>query len=211
VSRRRARTLYAASGVRRPNWLVARTALNMKLGYARVSTTGQNLEAQIAALWAAGVEKIYQDKASGKDRNHPALKEMLDFARQGDEIVVARLDRFTRSSADLHAILAELKTRSVTVRFLDNPAMNVDTAHGELLLAILAATAAFERRLILTPSAEGRENAKAKGVKFGRPAVVSKELKAQIEALRAKGSLTTRQIGERLGVSRRTVYRALAS
>ena len=57
----------------------------MKLGYARVSTTGQNLEAQIAALWAAGVEKIYQDKASGKDRNHPALKEMLDFARQGDE------------------------------------------------------------------------------------------------------------------------------
>ena len=75
----------------------------MKLGYARVSTTGQNLEAQIAALWAAGVEKIYQDKASGKDRNHPALKEMLDFARQGDEIVVARLDRFTRSSADAKA------------------------------------------------------------------------------------------------------------
>jgi DNA invertase Pin-like site-specific DNA recombinase len=183
----------------------------MKLGYSRVSTTGQNLQAQIAALEAAGVEKIYQDKASGKDRNRPALKEMLDFARQGDEIIVARLDRFTRSSADLHAILADLKAKGVTVRFLDNPAMNLDTAHGELLLAILAAAAAFERRLILTRTAEGREIAKRKGVKFGRPAVVSKELKERIEALRCEGNLTTRQIGESLGVSRRTVYRALAA
>ena len=89
--------------------------------------------------------------------------------------------------------------------------MNLNTAHGELLLAILAATAAFERRLILTRTAEGRENAKQKGIKFGRPAVVSKELKAQIAALRAEGTWTARQIGERLGVSRRTVYRALAS
>jgi DNA invertase Pin-like site-specific DNA recombinase len=183
----------------------------MKLGYARVSTTGQNLEAQIAALWAAGVEKVYQDKASGKDRNRPALKEMLAFARDDDQIIVARLDRFTRSSADLHAILADLKVRGVAVRFLDNPAMNLDTAHGELLLAILAATAAFERRLILTRTAEGRENAKRKGVKFGRPAVVSQTLKAQIEVLRGEGTWTASQIGERLGVSRRTVYRALAS
>ena len=183
----------------------------MKLGYARVSTTGQNLEAQIATLEAAGVEKVYQDKASGKDRNRPALKEMLEFARQGDEIIVARLDRFTRSSADLHAILADLKAKGVTVRFLDNPAMNLDTAHGELLLAILAATAAFERRLILTRTAEGREIAKRKGVRFGRPALVSKELKARIEALRSEGTLTARQIGERLGVSRRTIYRALAA
>lgn len=165
----------------------------------------------MAALEAAGIEKLYQDMASGKDRNRPALKEMLEFARQGDEIIVARLDRFTRSSADLHAILADLKAKGVTVRFLDNPAMNLDTAHGELLLAILAATAAFERRLILTRTAEGREIAKRKGVKFGRPAVVSKELKERIEALRCEGNLTTRQIGERLGVSRRTVYRALAA
>jgi DNA invertase Pin-like site-specific DNA recombinase len=183
----------------------------MKLGYARVSTTGQNLEAQIATLEAAAVEKVYQDKASGKDRNRPALKEMLEFARQGDEIIVARLDRFTRSSADLHAILADLKAKGVTVRILDNPAMNLDTAHGELLLAILAATAAFERRLILTRTAEGREIAKRKGVRFGRPALVSKELKARIDALRSEGTLTARQIGERLGVSRRTIYRALAT
>jgi DNA invertase Pin-like site-specific DNA recombinase len=163
----------------------------MKLGYARVSTTGQNLEAQIAALWAAGVEKVYQDKASGKDRNRPALKEMLAFARDDDQIIVARLDRFTRSSADLHAMLADLKARGVAVRFLDNPAMNLDTAHGELLLAILAATAAFERRLILTRTAEGRENAKRKGVKFGRPAVMSQTLKAQIEVLRSEGTWTS--------------------
>ena len=136
---------------------------------------------------------------------------MLAFAREGDEIIVARLDRFTRSSADLHAILADSQAWGVAVHFLDNPAMNLDTAHGELLLAILAATAAFEGRLILTRTAEGRENAKRKGVKFGRPAVVSQTLKAQIEVLRSEGTWTARQIGERLGVSRRTVYRVLAS
>lgn len=181
----------------------------MKLGYARVSSTGQNLESQVRALKGAGVEKIYQDKASGKDRNRPALKELLGFAREGDQIVVARLDRFTRSSADLHAILADLKARGVTVQFLDNPAMNLNTAHGELLLAILAATAAFERRLILSRTAEGRENAKKKGVRFGRKPKIDDDLKARIEALRAEGTLTAAQIAERVGVSRRTVYRAL--
>jgi DNA invertase Pin-like site-specific DNA recombinase len=181
----------------------------MKIGYARVSTTGQNLEAQIAALKAAGVERVFQDRASGKDRNRTALKEMLAFARHGDEIVVARLDRFTRSSADLHAMLADMKAKGVSVTFLDNPAMNLSTAHGELLLAILAATAAFERRLILTRTAEGRENAKQKGVRFGRKPKITDDLTAQITALRAEGSLTASEIAARVGVSRRTVYRAL--
>ena len=107
------------------------------------------------------------------------------------------LDRFTRYSADLHVILADLKAKGVTVRFLDNPAMNLDTAHGELLLAILAATAAFERHLVLTRTAEGREIAKQKGVKFGRPAVVSKELKARIASLSfvSRGFLGGKPVG----------------
>ncbi|OYW53054.1 MAG: hypothetical protein B7Y80_19000 [Hyphomicrobium sp. 32-62-53] len=184
----------------------------MKIGYARVSTTGQSLEAQIAALKSAGVKRVFQDKASGKDRNRPALKEMLAFAREGDEIVVARLDRFTRSSADLHAMLADMKAKGVSVTFLDNPAMNLSTAHGELLLAILAATAAFERRLILTRTAEGRENAKRKGVRFGRTPKITDELVDGIKTLRASDeSLTAEEIGHRFNVSRRTVYRALGS
>jgi DNA invertase Pin-like site-specific DNA recombinase len=182
----------------------------VKIGYARVSTTGQNLDAQIAALKKAGVERVFKDKASGKDRNRPALTEMLAFARQGDEIIIARLDRFARSSADLHNMLAELKAKGVTVQFLDNPAMNLSTAHGELLLAILAATAAFERRLILTRTAEGRENAKAKGVRFGRKPKITDDLTAQVMALRASDEkLTAAEIAARVGVSRRTVYRAL--
>lgn len=181
----------------------------MRIGYARVSTTGQNLEAQIAALNAAGVERVYEDRASGKDRNRPELRKLLDYAREGDEIVVARLDRFTRSSADLHAMLADLNGKGVAVRFLDNPAMNLDTAHGELLLAILAATAAFERRLILTRTSEGRENAKRNGVRFGRPAKVSPELRADVARLKAEGTLSSQEIADKLGVSRRTVYRAL--
>jgi DNA invertase Pin-like site-specific DNA recombinase len=192
---------------------VAQTeAKTMKIGYARVSTTGQNLEAQIAALEAAGVKRLFQDKASGKDRNRPALKEMLAFARDKDEIVVARLDRFTRSSADLHAMLGQMKDKGVSVTFLDNPAMNLSTAHGELLLAILAATAAFERRLILTRTSEGRENAKQKGVRFGRKPKITEDLVDGIKALRASDeSLTAEEIGDRFNVSRRTVYRALAT
>lgn len=183
----------------------------MKLGYARVSTTGQNLAAQVAALKAAGVKKIYQEKASGKDRSRPALRELLSFARDGDEIIVARLDRFTRSSADLHAILAILQARGVIVTFLDNPAMNLNTAHGELVLGILAATAAFERRLILARTAEGRARAKAKGVKFGRPSVISNQVAKRIAKLRAEGNMSAGEIANAVGVSRRTVYRAVAT
>ncbi|MGD9671286.1 MAG: recombinase family protein [Hyphomicrobiaceae bacterium] len=181
----------------------------MKLAYIRVSTTGQNLEAQREAVLKAGAERIFEDKASGKDRNRPALKDLLAFAREGDEIVVARLDRFARSSADLHAMLADLQSRKVKVTFLDNPSMNLDTAHGELLISILAATAAFERRLILTRTEEGRATAKAKGVKFGRPSVISKELAEDVKRLKDAGELSATQIAEKLGVSRRTVYRAL--
>lgn len=181
----------------------------MKIGYIRVSTTGQNLDAQRKAVLKTGAEKVFEDKASGKDRNRPALKELLGFARDGDEIVVARLDRFTRSSSDLHAMLADLKSRGVSVRFLDNPAMSMDTAHGELVLAILAATAQFERRLILTRTAEGRAAAKSKGVRFGRPSVITEEIKERVADLKAKGNLSANEIAERVGVSRRTVYRAL--
>lgn len=181
----------------------------MKLAYIRVSATGQDLEAQREAVLKAGAEEVFEDNASGKECYRPALKELLSFARSGDEIVVARLDRFARSSTDLHAMLSELKGKGVVVTFLDNPAMSLDTAHGEMLIAILAATAAFERRLFLTRTEEGRRNAKAKGVKFGRPVKVSDNMVKEIAALRDKGDLSMAEIGKRLGISRRTVYRAL--
>jgi len=185
----------------------------MKLGYIRVSTADQKLETQREAVLKAGVEpkRIYEDKASGKDRNRPALKELLSFAREGDEIIVAKLDRFARSNADLHAMMSELQEKKVTVTFLDNPSMNLGTAHGEFLIAILAACATLERRMILTRTAEGRETAKANGVKFGRPSVISEDIQTNAKRLKEAGELSAREIAEKLGVSRRTVYRALAA
>jgi DNA invertase Pin-like site-specific DNA recombinase len=96
------------------------------------------------------------------------------------------------------------------VTFLDNPAMNLDTAHGELLLGILAATASFERRLILARTAEGRARAKVRGVKFGRPSVISDKVVKRITKLRAEGNVSASEIASEVGVSRRTVYRAIA-
>ena len=180
-----------------------------KIAYIRVSTSGQNLDAQRDAVVAAGAERVFEDKASGKDRNRPQLKACLAFVRESDELIVARLDRFARSNTDLHAMMAELQAKAVKVRFLDNPSMNMDTAHGEFLIAILSACAAFERRLILSRTAEGREFAKKKGVKFGRPAKVTFKLRGQIEKLKLEG-ISMGEIANRLGVGRATAYRALA-
>lgn len=181
-----------------------------RIAYIRVSTVGQNLEAQREAVLAAGAKRVFEEKASGKDRNRPELKACLAFLREGDELVVARLDRFAHSNTDLHAMMAELQARGVRVRFLDNPSLNMYTAHGEFLIAILAACAALERRLILSRTAEGRDVAKKKGVKFGRPAKVNRKLRAQVEALKSEGT-SMGAIARRLGVGRATAYRAIAN
>jgi len=183
-----------------------------KVAYIRVSTTGQNLEAQREAVLKAGATKVYQDKASGKDlTNRPQLKACLDFLREGDELIVARLDRFARSTGDLFAMLQELASKKVAVTFLDNPSMSLSTAHGELIISILGAVAGFERRLILARTSEGREVAKRKGVKFGRKPVISAEVKAAVAEKKAEGELSMGAIAKSLGISRATAYRALES
>jgi DNA invertase Pin-like site-specific DNA recombinase len=182
-----------------------------KVGYVRVSTTGQNLEAQREAVESAGATKVFEDMASGKDTQRPGLQACLAYLREGDELLVARLDRFARSTSDLLSMLERLHREGVRVTFLDRPDMSLTDATGKLVLSILGACAEFERSLILKRTSEGRESAKRRGVKFGRPALVDAELGARVKALKdADPERSMADIARELKVSRASAYRALA-
>jgi DNA invertase Pin-like site-specific DNA recombinase len=137
-------------------------------GYARVSTTGQSLEVQLAELKAAGATKIFQEKITGKNRDRAQLERVLDTLGDGDVLIVTRLDRLARSSRDLLNIIKQLTDAGATFRSLKDAWADTTTAHGRLILTVLGGLAEFERELILERTGEGRERAMAQGVVFGR-------------------------------------------
>jgi DNA invertase Pin-like site-specific DNA recombinase len=138
-------------------------------GYARVSTDGQTLAAQDAALHAAGCAKVYGEKQSGAKTDRPELAKLLRRLEPGDVLVVTRLDRLARSTRDLLNILHTLGERSIGFKSLADTWADTTTPHGRLLVTMLAGIAEFERELIRARTGEGRTRAKARGVKFGRP------------------------------------------
>jgi DNA invertase Pin-like site-specific DNA recombinase len=137
-------------------------------GYARVSTTGQSLEAQLAELKAAGATKIFQEKVTGKNRDRTQLERVLKTLGDGDVLIVTRLDRLARSSRDLLNIIKQLTDAGATFKSLKDAWADTTTAHGRLILTVLGGLAEFERELILERTGEGRERAMAQGVLFGR-------------------------------------------
>jgi DNA invertase Pin-like site-specific DNA recombinase len=139
----------------------------MKRGYARVSTTEQDLSSQLEQLKAAGCEKVYSEKKTGANGDRAALQRMLREAQPGDVIVVTRLDRLARSTRDLLNILDELSKNEIGFKSLRETAIDTTTALGRLTISILAAIAEFERELIQGRVQEGRKRAVAAGVKFG--------------------------------------------
>ena len=184
----------------------------MKIGYARVSTTGQDYETQLAKLKAEGCEKVFSEKQSGKSSDDRGqLQAALKFARKGDVLIVTKLDRLARSMGDLWNIARELDSKGAAFKVLDQEGMDTSNATGKLLFTILGSIAEFERDLINARTAEGRAAAKLKGVKFGRKAALTSE---QVEALQADvkaGGLSMQAIGEKYGVTRKTVYRLAGS
>jgi DNA invertase Pin-like site-specific DNA recombinase len=177
----------------------------MRIGYRRVSSQDQNLERQ----QLEGCEKVFEEKASaGKGSGRPALDALLDFAREGDEVLVWSIDRLARDLADLQRLLEHLNTKGVTVIFVSErltfSALQNDP-FAQLQLQLLGAFAQFERSIIRKRQAEGIANAKAKGVYRGRQASIDP---AQIAKLKAEG-LGATQIAERLGIGRASVYRLL--
>lgn len=150
------------------------------LAYCRVSSLDQNEERQIKALEKYNIDKFYIDKASGKDRNRPKLKEILEFARKGDTIYISELSRLGRSVIDLLEIIQELQERGINL-ISNKESIDISTGTGKLMITMLGAIAEYERTLILERQREGIKAAQARGVYKGRQKVtVDKE---QFEAL----------------------------
>ena len=142
----------------------------LKVGYARVSTGLQNLDLQEDSLKKFGCEKIFTDYMSGTKSNRPGLEMAIDFVREGDTIVVWRLDRLGRNMEDLILIVNRLNERGVSFHSLqENITMDKSSSTGQLMFHLFAAFAEFERNLILERSAAGREAARARGRFGGRP------------------------------------------
>lgn len=182
----------------------------MIIGYARVSSTGQNLETQLEKLKAAGCEKILHEKESGKSaENRAELQKAIEFVREGDVLVITKLDRLARSMNDLTTITDQLNKKGVGFIVTDQ---NIDTttSTGKLLFNILGSLAEFERDLIKARCAEGIKNAKAKGIKLGRKPTITDQMVADIKADVQAGELTKAAIAAKHGISRQTVYRVTA-
>lgn len=174
------------------------------IGYARVSSIGQSFEVQEAALREAGCEKIFAEKKSGRratDREQLSLA--LDFIREGDTLVVTRLDRLARSVIDLHQIIAKVTEKGAAFRVLQQSGIDTSTSTGKLTLAVLAAVAEFEADIRAERQKDGIEAAKARGVYKGRPASIDPVIIH--EALAAGEGPAA--VAKRLGIARSTVYR----
>jgi len=176
-------------------------------GYARVSTDGQSVAAQEAQLRAAGCAKVYAEKVSGKATDGRAeLAKVLRRLERGDVLMVTRLDRLARSTRDLLNILHELAQAGVGFKSLLDPWCDTTTAHGELMLTLLAGFATFERRLILARTDEGRKRAKARGVRFGRPSALTAHQRQEALARLANGE-TQADLARSYGVGQATITR----
>lgn len=178
----------------------------MLIGYARVSTGGQRLDRQIAALKAAGCARIYSDKKSGKNIEREELAKALEYARPGDTLVVPSLDRLSRSLQDLIAIVAKLRTREIGFRSL-HEAINTTTPGGRLVFHVFAALAEFIRELIVEGTREGLEAARTRGQRLGRPPALTPDQVRQARALLTRPEESVSSIARLLGVSRSTLYK----
>jgi DNA invertase Pin-like site-specific DNA recombinase len=165
-------------------------------GYARVSTDGQTLDAQIAQLKAAGAEKVFREKVSGARAERPELARLLRKLAPGDRILVTRLDRLARSTRDLLNTLAAMGDKNAGFRSLNDAWADTTTPHGRLMLTVLGGLAEFERELIRARTGEGRERAKARGVRLGR--------KPKLNSHQRREALKRREAGEPLAEIART-------
>jgi DNA invertase Pin-like site-specific DNA recombinase len=180
----------------------------MLIGYARVSTDDQHLDNQRMALRAAGCQRFYEEKISGAKRERPELIRLLDHLREGDVLVVTRLDRLARATKDLLE-LAEILNRAGTgLRSLGEPWADTTSPSGKMVLTVFAGIAEFERSLIAERTSAGRLAAQKKGVRFGRPPKLSTEQIALGHRLCAEGT-SVRDAARILNCHHATLYRAI--
>jgi len=177
----------------------------MKIGYRRVSSESQNLDRQ-----DLDCDKIFEEKVSGAKRDREALAEMIEFAREGDEVIVWSIDRLARDLRDLQDIISTLNDKGVSISFLKEKLTfsgDSDDAFARLQLQMMGAFAEFERNIIRSRQAEGIARAKARGVYKGRKKTIDEN---HIRTMKADGHSVT-EIAADIGISRMSVYRSLES
>jgi len=179
----------------------------MIIGYARVSTDDQNLDAQTDALQAAGAERIFSDKISGSMRKRLELDKLLDQLRPGDVIVVTKYDRLARSLRDLLDLVEAIKEQGAGFRSLAED-IDTTTPAGRLIFHVFASIAQFERERISERTKEGLQAAKARGRVGGRPPALTAAQKAEARRMRDDEHRSISEIARLFKVSERTVRRA---
>ena len=190
------------------------SSIGQKIGYVRVSSLDQNDARQLDGL---ALDKIFTDKASGKDVHRPQLQAMLSHVREGDHVYVHSMDRLSRSLKDLQEVVESLTARGVAVEFckenlrFERPGTNSGghtAAYSKLLLQMLGAVGEFERALIRERQREGIAIAKTKGVYKGRKPILNEEMKLKLREMVANGISKT-EIAKNLAISRASVYKYL--
>src|SRR6201989_3192919 len=179
----------------------------MKFGYARVSTDGQSVEAQVRQLIKAGCKKVLRETASGAKADRSQLRKALDQLEAGDVLIVTRLDRLARSTRDLLNTLATITERKAGFRSLGDAWADTTSAHGRLMLTVLGGLAEFERELIRTRTGEGRKRAIARGVRMGRPPKMTPHQQREAIKRRNRGNESFADIGRSYNVSAATISR----
>lgn len=178
----------------------------MRVGYARVSTSGQSAEGQVDRLKAAGCGKVVQETASGAKTSRAALTALLGSLKPGDCLVVTRLDRLARSTIDLLTILKAVADQKASFQSLGEQWADTTTAAGRLMLTILGGLAEFERELIKARTAEGRDRAKSRGVRMGRKHKLTPHQQEEVRRRKAEGQ-SVRELGRSYNVSPNTISR----
>ena len=180
----------------------------MKFGYARVSTSEQNLDLQLDALNACGCDRIFQETISSRRADRPELQALLAQLRANDELVVYKLDRIARSTRELLGLMEDLTKHGIAVRSNHEPWANTTTAGGKMIMTVFAGIAEFERDLTRQRTSDGRKAAMARGVKFGRPTRLSKAQTDLLVLARTEGK-SVAELADAFNVSPDTIYRTL--
>jgi DNA invertase Pin-like site-specific DNA recombinase len=181
----------------------------MIYGYARVSTDGQSVDAQVRQLKTAGCKTVFREVASGAKTDRAQLRRLLAQLEAGDVLTVTRLDRLARSTRDLLNTLATISGKKAGFRSLGDTWADTTTSHGRLMLTVLGGLAEFERDLIRSRTGEGRARAKARGVKMGRKPKLTPHQQAEAIKRRDKGETLT-EIARSYNVSHTTISRLAA-
>ncbi len=180
----------------------------MKIGYARVSTTDQNLDLQLQELKKHGCEKFFKEKVSGTNFNRPELLRMLEQLRPDDQVIVWKLDRLARSTRDLLAICDRITESKATFRSISESWADTTSSGGKMVLTIFSGIAEFERDLIRERTSAGRIAAKERGVQFGRPQKLNHEQRLLALRLLQEGKSIS-EIAKTFKVHGATVYRLI--